>query len=213
MKYLLAALTAGLLAAPVGASATYLDFVAEAAGNERGVADGTTINFGGLDVTFSSLSAGSFYAYFDDLDQGKPAGLGVCETLVSGPGSACADTGDDNIRAGDAVTLTFGETVTVSNFSFTDADHNDLNMNDTNTLLIAINDPNAFMSYTFAEAVALVIAGVDLIRFGFDVNGNGVQYYVNGFEASAVPLPAALPLMLAGLGGLGFAARKKRKAA
>ena len=69
MKYLLAALTAGLLAAPVGASATYLDFVAEAAGNERGVADGTTINFGGLDVTFSSLSAGSFYAYFDDLDQ------------------------------------------------------------------------------------------------------------------------------------------------
>ena len=212
MKYLLAALTAGLLAAPVGASATYLDFVAEAAGNERGVADGTTINFGGLDVTFSSLSAGSFYAYFDDLDQGKPAGLGVCETLVSGPGSACADTGDDNIRAGDAVTLTFGETVTVSNFSFTDADHNDLNMNDTNTLLIAINDPNAFMVYTFADAVALVVAGVDLIRFGFDAN-DGVQYYVNGFEASAVPLPAALPLMLAGLGGLGFAARKKRKAA
>ena len=34
------------------------------------------------------------------------------------------------------------------------------------------------------------------------------------FEAvTPVPVPAALPLLLAGLGGLGLAARRKRKAA
>lgn len=211
MKNLMIGAAASFFAMIGAAHAVYLDFVAEAAGNERGVADGTTINFGGLDVTFTSLSAGAFYAYFDDLDQGKPAGLGVCETLVGGPGTPCAVSSDDNIRAGDAVTLTFGTTVNVSNFSFTDEDHNDLNFNDTNTLLIAINDPMNFVQYTFAEAVALFVAGVDLIRFAFDDTGQtGRQFYVNGFEAAAVPLPAAAPLMVAGLAGFGFAMRRKK---
>ncbi|WP_411817982.1 PEP-CTERM sorting domain-containing protein [Hyphococcus sp. DH-69] len=211
MKKLVFGLAATLAAFAGSAHAVYLDFVDEAAGNERGVADGTTINFGGLDVTFTSLSAGAFFAYFDDLDQGKPAGLGVCEVLVAGPGSVCADPSDDNIRAGDAVTLTFDTEVTVSNFSFTDADHDDLNSNNVDTLWIAINDPNAFVQYTFAEAVALVIAGVELIRFAFDEVGNGRQFYVNGFEAEPVPVPTAAPLLLAGLAGLGFAARRKRR--
>jgi hypothetical protein len=208
-KYLTAAICAGLLSC-ASANATLVDFVAEAAGNERGVADGTTINFGGLDVTFSSLTDDLFFAYFDDVSNG-PGGLGACKELISGPGSACLDPSDDNIREGDAVTVTFGETVNLSNLSFSDKDHQSLNFNDTNSLLIAINDPMAFASYTFAEATMLVIAGVDLIRFSFDNSGSGREFYVNSFEASTVPIPAALPLFISALFGLGFASRRGRK--
>lgn len=212
MKRTLLALAAGAVALSASARAALIDFVAEAAGNERGVADDTTINFNGVDVTFSSLSAGSFFAYFDDLSSGKPGGLGVCTTLSAGPGSVCADPGDDNIRLGQAVTLTFGQTVDLLNFSFNDKDHNSLNGNGTNTLLIAINDPLAFVRYTFAEAVALTISGVDLIRFAFDGDSaTGAQYYVDSFDASPVPLPAAAPLSLAGLAALAFATRKNRR--
>ena len=210
MKKLLAAFAAGCALCSASAHAVYLDFVAEAAGNERGVADGTVINFGGVDVTFSSLSAGAFYAYFDDEFLGNPAGLGVCEQLISGPGSGCAFGGDDNIRVGDAVTLTFDEAFKLSNFSFSDRDHLDLNGNSTNTLWIAINDPNNFVQYTFAQAIATTFYGVELIRFAFDEGSPfGVEYYVNGFSAE-VPLPAAAPLMLLGIAGLTAIRRRKR---
>ena len=38
----------------------------------------------------------------------------------------------------------------------------------------------------------------------------GTQYYVGGVDMTPVPLPAAGWLLIAGLGGLGFAARKKK---
>lgn len=43
-------------AAPLAAGTAHaarLDFVAEAAGNERGIASGTTLTIDGLDVTFT----------------------------------------------------------------------------------------------------------------------------------------------------------------
>lgn len=211
MKRLAFGLASGVVALLGPANAAVIDFVAEAAGNERGLADGTTINFDGLDVTFSSEDG--YYAYLDDLSAGKPGGLGACEALIGGSGTVCSDTADDNIRADASVTLNLGITSTLSDFSFTDMDHNDLNTNDTNTLLIAINDPDAFVQYTFAEAVALVIAGVDLIRFAFDESGTGAQFYVNRFDAAPIPLPAAAPLLLGGLAAIGLASRMKRKGA
>lgn len=211
MKRLVLSLAAGAVSLMGATDAAVIDFVAEAAGNERPVADGTTINFDGLDITFSSENG--HYAYFDDLSGGKAGGLGACAALAGAPEPTCDDFKDDNIRADASVTLALGTVSDLSEFSFTDTDHNDLNANDTNTLLIAVNDPNALVQYTFAEAVGLAIAGVDLIRFAFDGSGTGLQFYVNGFESTPTPLPAAAPLLLAGLAGLAFASRKLKKKA
>ena len=39
------------------------------------------------------------------------------------------------------------------------------------------------------------------------------DFYLEAMEISDVPIPAALPLLLSGLAGLGFASRRKKKAA
>lgn len=84
--------------------------------------------------------------------------------------------------------------------------------------------PETGDSFTFlnvAGSSALDLAMLNVITQGL---GSGVEYafnFLNGSfsldilsaqEPSEVPLPAALPLMLAGLAGLSFAARKRRRA-
>ncbi len=39
-----------------------------------------------------------------------------------------------------------------------------------------------------------------------------IYVYAGGYKVSEVPLPAALPLLLAGIGGLGFIGRRRQKA-
>ena len=211
MKKFLVACVAGTLASAGGfvgaANAAFVNFVAEAAGNERGVADGTTIVMDGLAVTFHAGPGGSDYAYFDDLFEGRPAGLGVCQKLEGAPPSECDDTTDDNIRAGESVTLTFDGPLNLSGFSFSGEEHYDLNSSSETLLRNGVE-------FTFADvanltaAVAAVVTGISSIEFAYG-GSNAAQFYVNWFTAE-IPLPAAAPLLLAGIAGLSFASRRRK---
>lgn len=205
MRTLTAAVFAGAMATTAGAAT--LDFVAEAAGNERGVANGTTIVFDGLGVTFGATEAGNeAFAYFDDLNaSGNPAGLGVC-TALNGPAPAdCLRSGDDNLRATEELTLSFDRTVTLTGFSFYDKVHAVLPRSGTEELMWAVNG-GAFQTLTFADALTATVANVSTITFGHA----GTDYYIGSI--AAVPLPAGVLLLSTALGGLGLARRKKTSA-
>ncbi len=205
MRIMIKSLAAAVVIAAgtaMSAQSATLDFIAEAAGNERGVVDGTTITFDGLDVEFNS----SHFAYFDDLSGGKPAGLGVCKVLTGS--DQCSPSNDDNITAGESVTLSFkGLAVDFMATSFFDADHNSL-AGSLDTLLIGVNGgPTA--SFSFADALTTTFSGIKSITFAFGGTDSD-QFYVGGATASKVPLPAGLPLLIGGLGILGFARRFKK---
>lgn len=210
MRNLIAACLAGGLAVFGAANAAVLNFVAEAAGNERGVDDGTVIVFDGLAVTFSASGPGGGFAYFDDLFDGLPAGLGVCETLAGPAPAPCGPGADDNINAGESVTLTFSEEVSLSAFSFSGEEHVSLNASLSTLLINGISFTFADV-FNFTPAVAAAVANLLSVTFAYGGSAPA-EFYINSFSATPVPLPAAAPLLLAGIAGLGLAGRKKKRA-
>ena len=188
----------------VSAHATTVDFVEEAAGNERGVESGAILDIGGISIQLNS----NFNPYFDDvLPSGAPGGLGVCQVL---DGNECDPSDDDNITVGEYVELVFLDgALDLTSLSFNDGDHNSLDADNVSQVSIIIND-GAAMILTFADAVQMAAAGtfegVSSIRFDFV----DTDFYIDSL--SSVPIPGAIPLLLSGIAGLGFASRKKKKA-
>lgn len=206
---LIAALAAGFASGE--ASATLIDFAAEAgASGEHGVADGTVLNtaaMGGLNLQFSAGVGGAStdFAYFNvATSNGSPQGLGTCTRLDVL--NQCNPEYDDVVAANEWVQVAFLDgPFNVVALSFNGAGNASL---DSSSGLIKIttslNSIISVVTMTFAQAATNAFGLVDWIRFEYA----GTEFVVASI--SDIPLPGALPLLLSGLAGLGFAARRKK---
>lgn len=171
--------------------------------------DGITLTASG-----SNANRGFADAFFD---KGN-AGLGVCSTTHADPGkSGCAtgigsDPGDDNVngtQGGETLTLDFGQVVSITSMLFNDDGHVPL------TGSIGLNGG------VLTVAGGAVIGGFHLLmeQSVFNFRFIGDQFYVGGVRAvvplpspvAPVPLPSAGMLLAGAVGGLGVAARRRRR--
>ncbi|AEI95048.1 VPLPA-CTERM sorting domain-containing protein [Roseobacter litoralis] len=180
---------------------------------------GVVATAGSYDSTGTTTGAlGGASAYLDKDSDGRPAGLGVAQTS-SLTGDDQADPGsDDNTgvlgnNGGDIfeyLILTFTESVFMQGVTFYNDGH------------FLITDGKVGYNQDGSEVMtdlAITMGVNDYTSLGasdtwvFGKVADGHNFYINAVSVAPVPVPAALPLLLAGIGGFGFMARRKRKAA
>lgn len=175
---------------------------------ERGVDDGTVLNFGGVYVKFSASStSGDGFAYFD----GGDAGLGVCTTLVS---TQCVPNSDDNLTSGETLTLQFYSdqaatdllNVTIGGLVFRDSSHNIIG--DLSTLLFDVDA--AATTVTSMTGFGWSTMG-ESFNFAFDDGKSGQQYYISSMLVSEIPEPATWLMMIIGFGIVSASTRRSRR--
>lgn len=152
-------------------------------------------------------------AFLDSSTRYGPAGLGVCSTspsnglksgCASGWGSAPADDNVSGSRGGETLSLTFTERVTFSKITFRDSIHKALA---SGSIRVAGNDI-AILNGEFADPDDFaLLAGLRTIDFAY----TGDQFYISKIIVAPIPLPAALPLLLAGLAGLGYTSYRRKR--
>ena len=181
------ALTVGTASAAVITNRTPVDFTGGS----------VSIGFGTQDITFTDISGGNFT--FD------PVGVSASGGGAFGYFSFfnTPSTFFDPIRG--SGTLTFDSNTQFASFSTPQTIGASIN-----PFIIALADTTADgIHYGYGE-----FAGTSLVSYGFE-SVAGQPITISNTSLSAVPLPAAAPMFgaaLLALGGLGYAAKRKKTA-
>lgn len=205
------AAAAAVLITSGAASAAVIDFEGFSAGDRI-----NSLNVGGVgvDVTVNSNGAHDVAMVFDtDNYTGGDNDLRSPFTSSSGaksrPGNVLiisedndSSDPDDEARGG-TITFTFDQMVTILGFDAFD-----------DIRLTTTADTGASTSVRLASdrqfaSVALNWVGVTSITFDLGRHSGAID----NIRFAPIPVPAAFPLMLGALGGLGFMARRRRKSA
>jgi len=214
-----------LLTAGVSANATTFDFVSmanpfHAITNPTGMGEQgfSTLSLTGTGFTVAITGTKGTSAAFAYLDSGH-GGLGVCGVLSS-PGNQCVPSSDDNVTTGEVLKMTFSQAVTIDSIWFNNNHDSDFTLSG-NKISIGGTD------YDLVLATGVPSFDDDWKPTGpsgpvsFSVLAGGTleiklattsadQFYVSGMTVTAIPEPETYAMLLAGLGLLGFAARRRK---
>ncbi len=152
-------------------------------------------------------------AYLDESWDGRPAGMGVCQTE-----GGCAGNSDDNVTNNEVLELHFNKEVTITGITFVNG-HHDPSFNEYAEFGLSVGShSSAIYSYfdlteTFDALSFTSGAGYSGTDFLFSntnrANEDKYVYYVKAMTIKQVPEPGLLLLVLTGLVGV-IAARRMR---
>ena len=176
---------------------------------------GNPLDFGAVSAQATAgLTGGTGQRVWDDYAPNF-GGLGV-DTLGVGDGS------EDQISGGEVLKLTFDDRVRLTGLAtLFVAAHQGFGTGFATPAAVSANsetinlkisvDGGSWMDFLFKDANYNTLSLVGQ-EFSFMQATGGPSYYVGAAAVSAVPLPAALPLMASGLALLGFVGRRRKAA-
>jgi hypothetical protein len=138
----------------------------------------------------------------NDWTASKGAGLGVYHQVKV--------TSDDNITFNEVLTITFDQVVNLTNIGLRAEGHNFTAWTPGATFLL--NGVQTLLPQNVGSLNLNMVGQV--FTFGFDnASQTGDQFYLSSMTANPVPEPESIALLIAGLGGIGLMARRRRLAA
>lgn len=213
-------LTTGLIFGAAAAQAAVISF--EGAGSHGTAVTSITSDDGLISATVSASGGQGEARIFDttlsgtaDPDLEAPFLNDLNNGISGNPGNVLIiqeadrqsdDIADDN-RSGGTITFSFLDAVTFTGFTILDDATITITSDTGASLSRNVDTDSQFNSFDFGTE----FVGVQSLIFDFNGESGAIDdlRFLDPFVAP-VPVPAALPMMLAGLGGLAWVARRRR---